>query len=229
MADPGHMKDKVDLYVAGALSDEETAEFELQMMSSTELQDEVEAALALRVAVEKAPGADGTSEAIRATGRFSAPMARYATAASVLLAIVSVALFWRSNSEVRTLREMLDTTGAPYSSVVQVRLDSGAMRSAGTPGNVRVIQVPPQDGLVLFSLDVPLELAASPAVDLELAFSSGHPSLDLAATPQPNGKVLVAIPARSVPTGRATLLLRSTNGTDAVSNAIDLEFRRTPH
>lgn len=207
-----HMYDSnyLDRYLRNELSAEEEAELETVLLDSPELQDELEAAMALREALrldEEAKSFDNEEPANLLEGRNN--WQTLALAASVLLAVFSTTMFWKVSNESAALQQQIDTMGQPFSDVLTVSVD--IMRSGGNVPDV-VVQKPRSNALLL--LEIELNPRGQQLDEIRMTLRDESRSELLAWTSAVHGQdyVTVAIPSRQVPDGRVWLEMSESNG-----------------
>lgn len=148
----GHNGDWVDRYVRNELSEAEELEFETALLDSPELQDELEAALGLREAVrleqESEPSAsDEMAESLKGRNNWQP----FAMAASVLLAVFSTVMFWKTSNDAAGLRAQIEALGQPYDSVLTVPVR--IMRSSGSETPDVIVRRPEGKALVVLEIE----------------------------------------------------------------------------
>lgn len=216
MAETFNTGDWIDRYLKEELSVEELERFELRLMDDTALQDELEAALAVRQALSMAPpeGGEVVSAIDPAPVREWAP---WATAASVALAVVCVVALARTQVENAGLQERLRALEGPRSGVLTVTLDP--MRSGSPQGTV--VYRPADLSAVL--LDIPLPPAVRESTPLRFELRQGDSSLaSWKATTDASGRITTLLDGGLVPDGLFILVIRSDDGEVLEQRAFEL-------
>lgn len=210
----------VDRYLRDELSAEEQAAFEEALLEDPELQSRVETALGIREVLSQAQ-ALGALAAPR-HGKSRNQWAPLAMAASVLLAVVSATLLWRTNLESNELQAQIEALQQPRTSVLRVPVD--IMRSSGNATPDVVIQKPASNGLVVLDIELSPDLQNVPLVHFELRQGESAPIMRWSSRPGPNGRSSVAINAEALPPGLVHLYMSDEAGELRESRL--LEFRQ---
>lgn len=214
------VSERVDRYVRGKLSEHESAQFETELLDSAELQDELEAALALKAAVtlfdrEQDSKVTPLPLKIEDSPQRSSQWRNWAVAASVLLAVVSTSALYRSELENQGLQTRLATLAKPVGQVITIPVN--IMRSLDTQAaSVRLVK---PDGAAMLVLDIELtrDLASAKQLDLQLGVQGGEVLHQWQAVPASTGQLKTALQAEILPTGMLELTM-----TDAASGASDI-------
>jgi len=209
----------VDRYIRNELSPEEEIAFEERLLEDPELQQELEAALAIKETMKRSDLVRGDVVAPPVnTGNSWTP---FALAASVLLAVASTTLLWRANIESDELRQQLEALKQPRTNVLNVPVD--IMRSSGN--GIPDVIIQKQDGQSVIVLDIELSPRFSQLdqVDFELSEESGERLLAWSSSGSRNGRTSAVLNSESVPDGRVILAMTSPG--DQLKETRLLEFR----
>lgn len=142
----------VDRYVLNALSEEEATEFEAALFDSEALRRDVEAALSLQsiLSIDETSNAEAQSVTARIPHRVQSwqPLA---LAASLLVGVVGIAMWFTSSSEVTNLRGQISKLNQASSEIVIKRIDVTRSSSAasGTP-----VLKPAGDALLVLDVEL---------------------------------------------------------------------------
>ena len=202
MAETPFGDDWVDRYIRNELGPEEEAQFELRLMEDVELQAEVEAALGLREAVRLTQDVGEPVVAARATRSFANQWSPWAMAASVVLAVTTTLLAWRSGVENGRLQQELGALRAPVTAVLSVPVD--IMRSSGGATPDVIIQLP-ADGAILLDIELSPALHNVGTVSFALQAHGAEPAHSWRASPDREGRAKVMLRTAQLPVGRVDL------------------------
>jgi len=221
MNEQGKYDDWVDRYVRDELSEEEVVDFEERLLTDSELQSQLEAVLVMKEALKLASEAetDPAEDAVVAPWRNQwSPMA---IAASVLLAVVSTTLYWRSNVEIGHLQDQVAALQAPRTSVLTVPVD--IMRSAGSATPDVIVEIPSGHSAIVLDIELSARFQNLPSVDFELIPQDSEAVLAWAAAPAGADTVKVVLDSEVVPVG--LIQLRMSDPDSDVQESRLLEFR----
>lgn len=210
MVDHARHSNEIDRYLRNELSAEEESAFEQALLESTELQEALEAALALREAIrlDSAAMSSGGGEPDRLL-KGTSNWQPFAMAASVLLAIFSTTMFWKVSQESTELRGRVQALNKPYAVVQKISVD--IMRSGGNAPDI-IIQKPGEHALVLLEIELsPLGQQQS-SVHMTMRDESQSDILDWTSSVNGQRVVSVAIPSQDLPEGRVWLELADSEG-----------------
>lgn len=194
----------VDRYLRDELDDEERDAFELELMNSPELSKALTAAMGLQQALELGeehlPDSDPGDVSPLGPSR---GWRTFAMAASLLLAVFSTTMYWRTSNEVSVLR-------APVGQVLTVPVE--VMRSGSETEAPRAVAIPNEADLVLFDIEIPADHADEAVLDMRLSAQDGEEILSWQSSPLPIGNHNVAVRASQLPRGQAVLEARNPDG-----------------
>lgn len=212
----------VDRYIRDELSAEELAAFEEALLEDPELQLHVETALGIRQVLSQAQALGDSAAPRPGRGRTRNQWAPLAMAASVLLALVSATLLWRTSLESNELKAQIEALKQPRTSVLQVPVD--IMRSSGNVTPDVIIQKPAGHGLVVLDIELPPEFQNAPLIHFELRRDEAPPIVSWSARPGQDGRSSVALNAEAIPLGLIHLYISDEAGELRESRL--LEFRQ---
>lgn len=188
-----------DSYVRDKLSEEQVADFEVAMLESPAIQDQVEEALHIRQLLDCHPD----KRKSRSRNFFQARSGFInwlpaALAASLLAALVSTALFVQSRQQLGHLQDQLTAALAPTTRVMTVPID--IMRSVGNGPQV-VVQKPAGASAIMLEIELPPQFRELEIIQFQLRPESSTSILAWNSTPGPDGRTQVVLPSQSVPEG----------------------------
>lgn len=222
MTEQGKYDDWVDRYVRDELSEEEVEEFEERLMTDSDLQGQLEAVLLMKEALKlgNESEADAAKDAVAIPWRNQwSPMA---IAASVLLAVVSTTLYWRSNVEIGHLQDQVAALQAPRTSVLTVPVD--IMRSAGSATPDVIVELPAGHGAIVLDIELSPRFRNLQTVDFELLTQDSEAVLGWTAAPAGSDTIKVVLDSEVVPAGMIQLRMSDPDSDKQESRL--LEFRR---
>ena len=221
MADHNINNDWVDRYIRDELNAEEEIAFEEKLLEDPELQQELEAALAIKETFKRTDliTGDVVDPSISTTTKNS--WTPFAMAASVLLAVASTTLLWRANIETDGLRQQLEALQQPRTSVLNVPVD--IMRSAGNSTPDVIIQKPESQGVIVLDVELSSRFSQLDQISFELSEENGERFLAWSSSPSPDGRASVVLNSESITDGRVTLAM-SAPGSQQKETRL-LEFR----
>lgn len=213
MLEQSHRKFWVDWYVNGDLSAEDTEAFETALLESSELQNDLETALALQgVFSWKSPEHENAVSEPRPMQLRSDPghWHQLALAASVILAVVSTVMWWKTGNHAGDLERQVQALSLPVSEVLKVEVP--IMRSAGSRTPDVIVQKP--EGRAAVLLDIELGLAAREKAQLAFTLMDPEGTTVLAwqSVPRATGRATVVIPAAQIPASRLWLQINDSDG-----------------
>ena len=208
----------VDSYVRNGLNSEEMAAFETAMLDSPELQQQLEAALAIQRALLLESGLDTEPAASRDADNHWHGMAM---AAAVVLAVFSTTMYWKTSNHNAMLRSELAALRQPRGVALTVPVD--IMRSAGTDIPDVIIQKPGGDALLVLDVELSQAMAGAGQVHLVLRNQQDAALFSFAGTPTEHGRLSVAFNPDALPVGQVWLEMSAHQG-QAVDRRL-LEFR----
>ena len=201
--------DWVDRYIRDELSAEEEIAFEERLLDDPELQQQLQAALAIRESFSRTDlmTDDEVNTSFSTTrGNSWTPLAM---AASVILAVVSSTLLWRANIESAELRQQINELHQPRTRVLNVPID--IMRSSGKSTPDAIIQKP--DGQAAIVLDIELSGRFQKADEIHFELreeSASEVLLAWSAQPPTDNRATVILNSESLPDGRVILSISAT-------------------
>lgn len=222
MSKPAFDSRWIDRYLRNELSEAETESFETALLESSELQDELETAIALQQALmhdsEPVPEQISTEPGpLEARGNWQ-PLAM---AASLVLAVSSTVLFWKAHNETQNLQHQLEELGRPVSGIVRAPID--IMRSSGQDVPDVIIQKPGPGKLLEFDIQLSPSLAGEESLIMRLLDSEGSEQLSWPIDTDGSGRVSVILRPAMLPDGLSRLEMSDTQG--QFSDTRLLEFR----
>lgn len=229
MSESVRYEDWVDRYVQHRLSEEEEAEFETALLESPELQQSLETALALHrtlklaedLEVEVASDAGASKVAESPFSPHGQRWQPFAMAASVVLAVFSTVMYWRTGVELSDTRTELESLKAPFGSVLTVPVD--IMRSASTQEPDVIVRKPDGRALVVLDIEVLPAFTQLTLIHITLRNEDGSLVTQWQAGPPRNGQLSTAIDSALLPIGKVWLELLDASGT--LSDRRLVEFR----
>lgn len=212
----------VDRYVRNLMTMDEIAAFEDTLMESPGLQQDLEAALALRELLSR----ESVQEPFIAEMLpQSVPRVRHwqsmALAATVVLAVFSTVMFWKIGNDSADLQRQLDQLSQPRTQVLNVPLN--IMRSAGGRTPDAIIQKPAGHAAILLDIELTPAARQLDAVNFSLLDQAGASVVSWSAAPTPQGHATVLLNSEQVPAAQLWLEISSPRG-DLVERRL-LEFR----
>lgn len=205
-------KDWVDRYVREKMSPEEMEAFELELLESDALQDELETVLAMRQSLafeeERAPDLVAMEPQPRVDR--SAAWQPLAMAAAVVLAVLSTVMWWRSGNEVADLERQLQTIGQPMAEVLTVAVP--IMRSAGGQTPDVIVQKPAGHAAILLDVELGLRAREQEVLDFALVDPEGTTILAWQSSPTADGRATAVINSEKIPATRLWLQISEASG-----------------
>ncbi len=200
-----------DRYVRNKLSPAEIEEYELRMLDSPELQDELEEALLLQQALKLDSTQSNNLQRSRVTETENGSYwIQWALAASIALILVSSYFHITTWSETNLLKNQVATLSKPRSEVLFATVK--IMRSASNSVPDSIIQLPDQNSTVL--LEIELGSRSRNAQTLLFSLESENEPTDLSwvGSPGTDGLTTVAINSEQIPLGLVWLVVSAENG-----------------
>ena len=201
-------EDWVDRYVRNELTPDQEAEFEVAVLESPRLQQMLEEAMAVRQAFVlegKQDLAKPASKVVSASG-----WQPLALAASVVLAVFSTTMYWRTSNQLGNLQEEFDALGKPRTGLLTVPVD--IMRSGGSQTPDVIFQKPADDKLVVLDIELSAPVASLEEVHMALVDQQGVTFESWVSAPGPSGKVQVVFDASRLPAGKVWLQMSDARG-----------------
>lgn len=212
----------IDRYIRNELAANEEAEFETALLDSPELQRRLETAMGVRQAFVLNDELGGSGQAIPlqdldARNNWQ-PLA---LAASVLLAVFSTTMYWKTSNDAAALRSEIEVLSQPRTVVLTVPVN--IMRSSGSQTPDVIIQKP--GGNALVALDIELGHATVAADLARLTFRDPQEVelISWASGSVENGRIITVFNTQQLPDGRVWLELSDVEG--KVIDRRLLEFR----
>ena len=212
----------VDRYVRDELSADEVVAFEEQLLEDPQLQDELEAVLALKETLTQQNQLDANIEEPEDLPSGGNQWSSMAIAASVLLAIVSTTFYWRTSVEAGRLQEQLTALQAPRTSVLNVAVN--IMRSAGSKTPDVIIQKPAGHGVMVLDIELSTGFHKLDSINFQLQAGENESVLSWSAPPTTSGRASVVLNAEAVPDGMVYLQMSDPSG--MLREKRLLEFRK---
>jgi len=222
MTEQGKFDDWVDRYVRDELSEAEMEEFEERLMTDSDLQSQLEAVFLMKEALKLESEAETNTAEDAVTIPWRNQWSPMAIAASVLLAVVSTTLYWRSNVEIGQLQDQVTALQAPRTSVLTVPVD--IMRSAGRATPDVIVEIPAGHSAIVLDIELSARFQNLPSVDFELIPQDSEAVLAWAAAPAGSDTVKVVLDSELVPVGM--IQLRMSDPDSDVQESRLLEIRR---
>ncbi|MEJ8566000.1 hypothetical protein [Elongatibacter sediminis] len=202
----------IDRYLRDELTAEDEMRFETALLESPELQSDLEAALAVRRALEIEMQADRAAPPVETPAvEGQTPWIPMALTGSLVVVVLSGVMYWNVSHEMADLRNGMQALERPHSHEVLVPLD--IMRSASTDIPEAVIYKP--TGGEFIALDIELTAIAREAGHLRMALRSPE-GLEVAtwhASASANGRVRSSFDPEFLPEGQVWLEVQDSEGT----------------
>lgn len=211
----------VDRYIRDELSAEDQAVFEENLFEDSELQQELEVALAIHETLRLDEQMSGEAHVSSKSSIVTNPWTPLAMAASVLLAVVSTTLLWRSSVETGGLRQQLEALQQPRSSILNVPVN--IMRSDGNDTPDVIIQKPDGKSVIVLNIELASRFQTLEMISFSLRQEGAKQFLTWSSQPSPDGHASVALNSESIPDGR--VILQITGAENNVHESRLLEFR----
>lgn len=224
MPDPSADEYWVDWYLRDELSAEDEAAFETAVLESPELQNELEASLALRAALARdardARRADRIEPARAPRSEWGGWKA-LPLAASVTLAVLSTVMWWKADNEAVGLERQLEVLAQPASRVLTVDVPIMRSFSAETPDVI--IQKPEGRAAILLNIELGLQSRELALLNFALVDPAGKTVVAWQSAPGREGRATAIIENRQIPASR--LWLQISSGEHELLERRLLEFR----
>ena len=213
--------DWVDRYIRDELTAEEETAFEERLLQDPELQQELEAAMAIVEALERTDLITGDLVDPPVSSISKNSWTPFAMAASVLLAVVSSTLLWRANIESAELRQQIDGLQQPRGHVLNASID--IMRASGKNTPDAIIQKPDGQSAIVLDIELSARFKQQQQIHFELREEAANEAvLTWNATPTADNRASVMINSETIPDGRVLLFITAPGIT---SESRLLEFR----
>jgi len=202
----------VDRYVRDKLSPDEMKAFELELLESEPLQQELETVLAMRgaLALDGEPQAQTESAELQPTPRRDSAWQPLAMAATLVLAVLSTVMWWRSSNEVVDLEGQVQALGQPMAEILTVAVP--IMRSTGGQTPDVIVQKPGGHVAILLDVELGLRAREQDVLDFALVGPDGTSVLAWQASPTTNGRTTVVINSDKIPASELWLQISDVGG-----------------
>ena len=224
MRDQNYYGEWVDQYLRNKLSEADEEAFETALLESSELQQELETALALRKVLERASeDAMASDEAdppqqLLNSGSGWRPMA---LAASILLAVVSTVMWWKSGNDLATLERQVQAMSEPLTEVLTVPVN--IMRSGSQTTPDVIIQKPQGRAAILLDIELGLQAREEAGLNFELVNAEDTTILAWQSAPNAQGRSTAILHSEQMPASMLWLKISTAEG-DPIEQRL-LEFR----
>ena len=200
-----------DRYVRNKLSPDEVEAYELRMLDSPELQEELEEALILQHALKLDKTQSNNLQGFGATETKKGPnWVQWALAASSALILVSSYSHLTNWTETNLLKNQVADLSQPRANIIFATVK--IMRSASNTVPDSIILLPDQKSTVM--LEIELGSRSRNAQSLLFSFESENEPTDLSwvGSPDDHGLTTVTINSEQIPLGLVWLVVTSKNG-----------------
>jgi hypothetical protein len=211
MTDPANQEMQVERYLANRMTDDEVARFEQQLLASTELQDEVELALAIKQAMPHDAVRPGPKVPATIPTRKWQPLA---LAASVSLAVLTSYLYVdqrKDNIDLRTQLELADQPNANVT-IVPVRIFRSSTSLDPNPVADVVVRKPAVGGVVILDIELDSQTREQPNLSAKLADSTEQELASWSIQPG-SQSTRISLPVERIPDGMLKLAISGDEGT----------------
>jgi len=217
-------KGRVDRYVRDQLSPKEIAAFETELLESPTLQQELEAVLALHTLLDTELAAEsgkGIADQPAQVLETKADWNRLALAATVILAVLSTVMWWKTGNDASDLGRQLEIVSLPQTNVLTVVVP--IMRSASSRTPDVIVQKPVGEAAIILDIELGLQAREQEQLNFELVDPGGKTLLSWQSSPAEDGRATVLIDNRQIPASRLWLRINASNGNTLERRL--LEFR----
>ncbi len=209
-------QDLIHRYLRDELTEQEASAFEVAVLESPELQDELEAAMAVQHSFKMAEAkgvevsgqpAKGGNLQVSADKKRTMSLPQWSLAASVVIAAASLLFFWQARQQIGELEHSIASQNLARPGA---GLTLPVMRAGST--QAFVVQRPASGSIVNLGVEVAANSAQTP---LQLAFMTVAEQQVLYrwnGIPDAENTVSKAIDARFFPVGRVWLVIRDADG-----------------
>jgi hypothetical protein len=195
-------------YVRNKLSPARVEEYELRLLESPELQDELEEALMLQQALkldESRSAENKHSETAKRPNRM-----HWALAASIALMLVSAYFHLTARNESNLLKDQVAALSEPRSEVLFATVK--IMRSSSNSVPESIIQLSDQNSTVLLEIELGGRSRTAHALLFSFESENEPGNLTWTGSPDTRGLATVAIYSEQIPLGLVWLVVSSTDG-----------------
>jgi hypothetical protein len=212
----------VDRYLREELTVEEMADFEVALMDSSAMQQELETAMGLReMLLFEAEQGIGTDNLLPESLSGVSKWRHLAVAATVTLAGFSTFMFWKVSYDSAELQRQVDLLSQPRSHVLTVPVN--IMRSAGGQTPDVIVQKPASLSAILLDIELGPRSLEHESLNFALVDDAGTSVIDWRAAPSADGRAEVLLNSEQVPAVRLWLQINSSDGQQLERRL--LEFR----
>lgn len=210
MVDQMYDSNYLDRYLRNELTAEEEAEFETALLDSPDLQDALEATVALREAIrlegeETSLEDEKTVDILEGRNNWQP----YALAASLLLAVFSTTMFWKVSNDATELQQRIKVLRQPFTDVLTISVD--IMRSGVNVPDV-VVQKPTDKALLLLEIELSPPGRQRDTIHMTLRDESLADIVSWTSVVSGQSTVDVAIASQQLPDGLVWLEMADSNG-----------------
>lgn len=224
MRDQNFNGEWVDQYLRNKLSNGDQEAFETALLESSELQQELETALALRSVLERASENASASDKPEPPQELLEPVSGWrpmALAAAIVLAVISTVMWWKSGNDLATLERQMQAMSQPLTEVLTVPVN--IMRSASSETPEVIIQKPQGRAAILLDIELGLQAREEAGLNFELVNAEGTTILAWQSAPTAQGRSTAMISNEQVPPSKLWLNISTAEG-EAIEQRL-LEFR----
>ncbi len=213
----------IDRYIRDELTTNEMADFEVALMESSAMQQDLETALALRETLLIESGQEPAHAAPAAVppsgfGHWQ----RLAMAATVVLAVFSTLMFWKVSNDSAVLQHQVDLLSQPLNNVLTVPVN--IMRSADNRMPDVTVLKPQGRSAMLLDIELAPVSRGQESLDFALVDETGTAVTTWTSAPTANGHAKVLLNSEQVPAARLWLQISSSDGQPLERRL--LEFRQ---
>jgi hypothetical protein len=227
MNDEDVQREWVDRYLLDRMTEDEVVAFETALLESSELQSELEAALATRAALRRVSETEINEPAandIAEIGRPGVRLQSIALAATLVLAVVSNVMWWNTADRSSEPGNGAFAPGHADTNVLTVAVP--IMRSASGQTPDVIVQKPEGPAAIVFDIELGMTARAQPQLEFKFVDLEGTPFLSWHQAPDRNGRATVAIQNFQIPAARFWLEVLGAEG-ERLERRL-LEFRPPP-
>lgn len=204
-------KQLVDRYLRNEMMADEEEDFEATLLDSSELQLQLETAMAISQVVQMTnehalSDAEQPSPALDASINWQ-PVA---LAASVVLAVFSTTMYWKVSSDAGALRSEINYLSQPRTAVLTVPLD--IMRSASSETPDVIIQKPAGNTLLVLDVELSPAVMALGEARMTLRDAQAAELLSWDSNRFESGRITAAFDTHNLPDGRVWLEMSDSQG-----------------
>lgn len=222
MAEHHYDSEWIDRYLRNELTEEQEAEFETALLDSTQLQQDLEAAMGVRQALlldEELPARD-TGEALDGPMAAGSRWQSLAMAASVVLAVFSTTMYWRESNQAAGLQSEIAALRQPRGNVLTVPVD--IMRSGTDQTPDVIVRKPEGAAIIVLDIEASQAVIGLDTIQMDLREPQGQVLLSWTARADSGGRIRSALDVSTLPAGK--LWLEMGQGEKVLDRRL-LEFR----